>query len=185
MALEKPKYKLLKKEGRFEIREYDPYLTSRITVNARDYNEAANRGFRPLANYIFGENISKDKIAMTAPVTTQPRSEKIAMTAPVTVSGDGEYTVEFVIPRKYTVDTLPEPLDDQVSFHQHPPRTMAVVRFSGRFNQPNFEKHIRMLREWIQKEGLKEKAEPTIAGYDPPFTPWFLKHNEVLIEVGK
>ena len=54
MALEKPKYKLLKKEGRFEIREYDPFLTSRITVNARDYNEAANRGFRPLANYIFG-----------------------------------------------------------------------------------------------------------------------------------
>ena len=105
------------------------------------------------------------------------------MNAPVTVSGDGEYTVEFVIPQKYTLDTLPEPLDDQVCFYQHPLRTMAVVRFSGRFNQPNFEKHIRMLREWIQKEGLKEKAEPTIAGYDPPFTPWFLKHNEVLIEV--
>ena len=120
-----------------------------------------------------------------APVTAQPKSEKIAMTAPVTVSGDGEYTVEFVIPRKYKLDTLPKPLDDHVSFYQHPSRSMAVVRFSGRFNQSNFEKHIRLLREWIRKEGLKEKGDPTIAGYDPPFTPWFLKHNEMMIEIDK
>ena len=185
MALEKPKYKLLKKEGRFELREYEPYLASRITVRACDYNEAANRGFRPLANYIFGGNISEDKIAMTAPVTAQSKSEKIAMTSPVTVSGDGEYTVEFLIPSKYTLDTLPKPLDDKVCFYQHSSRSMAVVRFSGRFNQSNFEKYIRLLRKWIREEGLKEKGEPTIAGYDPPFTPWFLKHNEVMMEIDK
>lgn len=165
------------------MREYDPFLSSQVTIKARDYNEAASRGFRPLANYIFGGNISKDKIAMTAPVTAQPSSEKIAMTAPVTVSGDGEYRVEFVIPREYTLETLPTPLDDRVRFVEHPKRRLAAARFSGRFNQENFEKHIQLLKEWIKREGLQEKGEAIIAGYDPPFTPWFLKHNEVLIEI--
>jgi hypothetical protein len=183
MAIQKPEYKLIIRERSFELREYRPYLSLQVTIKASDYNEAASRGFSPLANYIFGGNISKTKIAMTAPVSAQPKSERIAMTSPVTLSGDGEYTVEFFIPRKYTLDTLPTPLDDRITFHAYPTRRMAVVRFSGRFNQENFEKNIHLLNEWIHKEGFNEKGEPIIAGYDPPFTPWFMKHNEVLIEV--
>ena len=153
------------------MREYEAYLSSQVMIKAGDYNEAASRGFSPLANYIFGGNISKDKISMTVPVTAKLKSEKIAMTAPVTVCGEGEYTVEFVIPSEYTLDSLPIPLDDRVRFVEHPRRRLASIRFSGRFNQTNFEKHIRLLREWINKEGLKENGEATISGYDPPFTP--------------
>ena len=183
MGLEKPTYKIIKKDGSFELRDYDPYITSQVTVTAQDYNEAASRGFNPLANYIFGGNISKEKISMTSPVSAQPTSEKIAMTAPVTVSGSGTYTVEFFIPAKFTLESLPTPTNERVRFKAHPRRRVAAIRFSGHFKQKNFEKNIQILRQWIIKEGLEEKGEPAIAGYNPPFTPWFLKHNEVLIEV--
>ena len=183
MALEKPTYNLLKKDRNFELRAYVPYISSQITVDAHDYNEAANMGFRPLANYIFGANTTSGKIKMTAPVTAQQNSEKIAMTAPVTISGSGTYTVEFVIPRKYTMESLPTPLDDRVRFIQHPARQLAVVRFSGRFRQENFIRHIELLRNWIKAQELEEKGQPIIAGYNPPLVPNFLKHNEILIEV--
>ena len=187
MALEKPTYKIIKKERNFELRSYDPYITSQITINADGYKEAAGLGFRPLANYIFGANSANDKIKMTAPVAAYKNSEKIAMTAPVTISTNdkftGTYTVEFVIPRKYTLGSLPKPHDGRVHFTEHPARLLAAVSFSGKFGQKNFDKHIRLLREWILNQGLEIRSEPIIAGYNPPFVPNFLKHNEVLIEV--
>lgn len=183
MAIEKPTYQVLKKEGRFELRLYDPYITSQVKIKAENYRDAASRGFSPLANYIFGGNRTRNKISMTSPVTAEPAGEKIAMTAPVAVSGSGTYTVSFVVPKKFTIDTLPVPVDDRVTFKEHPQRKVAAVRFSGFFQQPNFDKHIRKLRDWMEKEGFHEKGEPVVAGYTPPITPWFLKHNEVLIEV--
>jgi len=183
MALEKPAYQVLEKEGRFELRLYDPYITSNVKIKADNYREAASRGFSPLANYIFGGNRARDKISMTVPVTAEPTGEKIAMTTPVAISGSGEYTVSFLIPKKYSMETLPIPLNEKVTFEEHPQRKVAAVRFSGYFQQPNFEKHIRTLRDWIERKGLQEKGEPVVAGYNPPITPWFLKHNEVLIEV--
>ena len=171
------------KNGRFELREYAPYLASRVEVSAEDHRTAASRGFRPLAGFIFGDNTSREKIAMTAPVTAQPASEKIAMTAPVTVSGDETFRVEFVIPSKYSLDTLPVPKDKRVQFVEYPARKMAAVRFSGVFQQRNFDRHIKMLQDWIRKNGWAEKSAPVIAGYNAPFTPWFMKHNEILVEV--
>ena len=121
--------------------------------------------------------------SMTAPVAAQPRSEKIAMTAPVAVSGQGTYTVSFMIPSKYTLDTLPIPDDKRVQFVQHPPQTAAAIRFSGPFQQPNFDKHIRKLRAWMEENDLQPAGDPVVAGYNAPITPNFLKHNEILIEV--
>ena len=183
MAIEKPKFKTLVKDGRFEIRLYEPFITSQVEVKADDYREAANRGFSPLANYIFGANISQQKISMTAPVSAAPSSEKIAMTSPVAVSGSGTYTVSFMIPSKYTLETLPTPTDRRVTFKQHPEKQVAVIKFSGRFSQPNFNKHLKLLEDWIKLHGYSAKGEAVIAGYDPPFTPWFMKRNEVQIEV--
>ena len=120
MALEKPSYTTIEKDGRFEIRRYDPYLTADVSVSAADYRKAASEGFSPLANYIFGGNTTRQKIAMTAPVAAQPQSEKIAMTAPVSVTGKGTYTVSFTIPNKYTLDTLPIPNDKRVHFVRTP-----------------------------------------------------------------
>jgi len=183
MAIEKPTYQVQQKDGPFEIRRYDPYITSQVVVKAKDARDAASIGFSPLANYIFGGNSSRQKIAMTAPVASQPHSEKIAMTAPVAVSGKGTYTVSFLIPSKYTLDTIPIPNDERVQFVQHPPQTVAAVRFSGPFQQPNFDKHIRKLSAWMTENGFQAKGEPVIAGYNAPITPHFLKHNEILIEV--
>lgn len=184
MSIESPQYKIIRKEKPFELRRYSPFITAEVKVSAADYNDAANRGFGPLANFIFGNNIARQKISMTAPVTAMPSSEKIAMTAPVTVSGESIYTVAFTMPGKYSLKTLPEPVDKSITFKENPQKTMAVIRFSGLFNQKNFTRRIAKLHNWIRINGYKEIGEPLIAGYDPPFTPWFLKHNEVMIEIG-
>lgn len=183
MAIEKPAYQVIKRVGTCELRSYAPNITATVEVDGKDYAQAATHGFRPLASYIFGENISTEEIAMTAPVTAQPKAESIAMTSPVTVTKGKGYRVSFFMPSKYTLETLPKPNNPQVQFTQNPAKKMACIRFSGGFNQRNFEKNLEKLHEWMQKEGLKQSGEAVIAGYDPPFTPWFLKHNEILIQV--
>jgi len=183
MSIESPAYQILRKDGRFEVRLYDPYITSEVTVQARDHRQAASIGFSPLGNYIFGGNTSRKKIAMTAPVAAQSKSEKIAMTAPVSVTGEGTYTVSFVILGKYTLETLPIPDDERVKFVEHPSQTFAAVRFSGPFQQPNFDEHIRKLRQWMGENDLEAAGDPAIAGYNAPITPNFMKHNEILIQI--
>jgi hypothetical protein len=183
MSIESPHYRIIRKEKPFELRRYSPFITAEVKVSAEDYNDAANRGFSPLANFIFGNNVAKQKISMTAPVTASPSPEKISMTAPVIVSGEEVYSVAFTMPHKYTLETLPEPMDKSIAFKENPERTMAVIRFAGIFNQKNFIRRIAQLHNWIHENGFKEVGDPLIAGYDPPFTPWFLKHNEVMIEI--
>jgi hypothetical protein len=183
MAIETPSFTIIQKESPFELRRYAPFITAEVRVSAEDYNDAVNRGFTPLANFIFGNNIAKQKISMTAPVTAKPSPEKIAMTAPVTVSGKDIYTVAFTMPHKYTLETLPKPVEKGISFRENLEKTMAVIRFSGIFNQNNFINRIGQLHVWIKMNGFKEIGDPLIAGYDPPWTPWFLKHNEIMIEV--
>lgn len=185
MSIETPRYYLVLEDKPFEIREYEPFITAEVQVSAEDYNEAANRGFSPLANFIFGNNLAKQKISMTSPVTAAQNSQKIAMTTPVTITGEKNYTVAFSMPRQFTMETLPEPLNKSISFKQHSARRMAVIRFSGQFNQRNFSRRIDQLHDWIKTHGYQAAGEPVIAGYDPPFTPWFLKHNEVMIEITK
>jgi hypothetical protein len=185
MPIEKPEYEVLHKENNFELRQYDPFITAEVKVIAKNSFDAINQGFNILASFIFGNNISRKKISMTAPVTSSSSSEKIAMTAPVMVSGSDIYTVSFTMPRKYSVDSLPQPSDPRVTIHQQTDYRMAAVRFSGFFNNTNFSRHEKMLVDWLNKQGLKPTGSPVIAGYNPPFTPWFLKHNEVLIAYSK
>jgi effector-binding domain-containing protein len=183
MAIETLQFTVIKKQKPFELRSYSAFISAQVEVEGEDFREAANRGFGPLANYIFGDNTSADKIKMTAPVMAKSSNEKIAMTSPVTVSRERNYQVSFVMPSKYTLDNLPIPGDSRVKFIEHPTQTMAVIRFSGPFTQPNFMKHLNKLREWIEAENLTPASEPIFAGYDPPFTPWFLKHNEIMVKV--
>ncbi len=183
MALETPPYQLIKRQKPFELRRYAPYLSAQVSLTAANHRDAANRGFGILANYIFGNNATRQKISMTSPVTAAPAPQKIAMTAPVMVSGSGRYQVEFSMPGKFTMETLPLPVDRRIEIVRNNPKTMAVVRFSGVFQQKNFDRQIQRLRSWIQGHGWQELAPPVVAGYNPPFTPWFLKHNEILIAV--
>ena len=88
-----------------------------------------------------------------------------------------------MMPSQYTLETLPDPLDRRIKFITHPNRTMGVIRFSGVFQQPNFSNRLSQLRAWLKNKGYQEAGQPIVAGYDPPFTPWFLKHNEILIQI--
>ena len=185
MAIEIPKYRVLEQEGAYELREYSPYLLAETEVEAGFMN-AGNIAFGRLFRYISGANSAQTEIAMTAPVEQRGRGEgeKIAMTAPVEQSrGEGVYRVGFVVPRKYSRDTVPKPLDPRVSIREVGARKVAVWRYSGRWTEENFREHEQQLRQILTRKQLQ--AEPgdsaIIARYDAPFMPWFMRRNEVII----
>ena len=185
MAIEIPEYRVLEQEGAYELREYSPYMIAETEVDA-EFMNAGNVAFGRLFRYISGANTSRTEIAMTAPVEQARESpgEKIAMTAPVEQSSaDGVYRVGFVVPRKFTRDTVPKPSDPRVVIREVPARTVAVWRYSGRWTEENFREHERELRALLTRKGLRAAPGDSaiIARYDAPFMPWFMRRNEVLI----
>jgi len=184
MALEKPSYRVVERREAYEIREYAPYLVAETVVGG-SREEAGNAGFRILAGYIFGKNRGEKKIAMTAPVT-QAEPAKIAMTAPVVQAGDeGRWVIQFMMPSAYTLETLPEPLDTAISFRVVPARRVAAHRYSGTWSVTRYEEHLARLRAALAADGLTAAGEPVWARYDPPFMPWFLRTNEILVELAQ
>ena len=183
MAIEEPSFRLIKKEKDFEIRDYAPVIVAEVTLSG-DAVRARNAGFRPLAEYIFAEDRKGEKIAMTAPVTQSPR-EKIAMTAPVTQAvGQGDsWTIGFTMPAKYTMATLQPPANPNVRLTEQPTKRMAVIRFSGSAGPDQMENKRRELTARLEAEGLKAVSAPTFAFYDAPWTPPFMRRNEVMVEV--
>jgi len=182
MAIEKPSYRVVERREAFELREYAPYLVAETVVGG-SREEAGNAGFRILAGYIFGKNRGEKKIAMTAPIT-QAEPAKIAMTAPVTQAGqEGRWIIQFMMPSTYTLETLPEPLDPAVSFRVVPVRRVAAHTYSGTWSTSRYEEHLATLRAALAVAGLTAVGEPTWARYDPPFMPWFLRTNEILVEL--
>jgi effector-binding domain-containing protein len=183
VGIEKAKYSVIEKEGKFELRQYQSQIVAETIVEAT-FDQAGNLAFRRLFNYISGENRKRESIAMTAPVRQKRRSEKIAMTAPVSQQkAEGKYSISFLMPSKYTMETLPEPLDSNVRLREIPSRKMAAVRYSGSWNQKKYEANKALLRDLIRKKGLRITGEDIFARYDPPFQIWFLRRNEVLFPV--
>jgi len=188
VAIEKPKHQVVRAYPGFEVREYATYLVAETEVTGTR-EEAGNRGFQTLAAYIFGKNKGERKLAMAAPVT-QSEGTKLAMTAPVTQTAnpmaDGtRWTVQFLIPSAFTLATVPEPFDPAVVLREVPSRQMAALRYSGTWSEARYQSHLQELRAAMAREGLKALGEPVWARYDPPFMPWFMRTNEILIEVGK
>jgi len=183
MAIEEAEYRLIEQAGDFELRRYEPYIVAETMVDGA-FSDVGNEGFRRLAAYIFGENRKKVSMDMTAPVNQTPGPEKIAMTAPVnqTVVND-KWLVTFTMPAEYTMETLPEPLDPRVVLRREPGRLMAVVRYSGTWSQERYSTNEQRLRALILEHGLEPVGDPIFARYNPPFTLWFLRRNEVLIPV--
>jgi hypothetical protein len=180
---EKSKYSVLEKQGRFELRLYEPSIVAETVVES-DFGDAGNVAFRRLYNYISGENRTREPIAMTAPVGQEARSEKIDMTAPVGQQRAGDkWVFSFLMPSKYTMQTLPEPLDPAVTLRAIPARKMASVRYSGTWSQKRYKEHRSRLEEFIENKKWKVTGEPVFARYDPPFQFPFLRRNEVLIPV--
>ena len=183
MAIEEAKYKVLEKDKKFEIRDYAPHILAEIIVEG-DLEEAGNKAFNRLFRYISGDNRSRKKVAMTAPVSQQPMGEKIKMTAPVGQRRVQEkWAVSFMMPASYTLKTLPEPEDPDITLRQVPARRMAAVRYSGFWSEKRYIRYKLELDSWIHNRNLTIVGDPIWARYNPPFTPWFLRRNEILIPV--
>ncbi len=183
VGIEKQKYTVLEKEGKFEIRQYSSYLMAETVVET-DFNDAANVAFRRLFKYISGNNKTKEEISMTAPVNQMGSSEKISMTAPVNQQQSGEkYSVSFVMPSKYSLQTLPEPLDPTVIVKEIPAFKAAAIRYSGTWGKKRYEAKKASLEEFLKRKELVPKEEPVFARYNAPFELWFLRRNEVIIPV--
>jgi hypothetical protein len=175
MATEKLAYRAIGQDGHFELRLIEPHVVA---------ERVGSEGFRRLVAYIGGANRTQARISMTAPVVQEPASEEIAMTAPVAQEKVGDrYRITFLMPSKYTLETLPQPTDTRIRLRAEPMRSVAAIRYTGFWSRSRYDDHERRLREWIQRRGLEPVSEPVWARYDPPFMPWFLRRNEVLIEV--
>lgn len=183
MAVEEPKYTVESKSGAYEIRAYPATLVAETRVDS-SFSDAGNAAFRILAGYIFGDNKSKAKIDMTAPVSQKAASEKIAMTAPVSqVAASGGYLVQFAMPASYTLETLPQPNDTRVTLREVPARRVAVIRYRGGWSEKLYLENLNKLQAGMKKDGLSVTAEPVWFRYDPPFQLWFLRRNEIAYEL--
>lgn len=181
MAVEKPAYRVLAKHDDYEIREYAPYIVAETRVSGGQ-RRADNSGFRILAGYIFGNNVASG-------VATRQRAapEKIAMTAPVISEAvdESDYWYRFIMPSKYTLETLPTPNDKSIVLREVPARVVAVRRFSGRWREESFDKHRTSLERALLRDGLEPVGAPLLARYNAPFVPGLMRRNEVMFELAE
>jgi hypothetical protein len=194
MAIEEPSYQVLKQSESFELRQYESQLIAEVSVQG-SLSEASNKGFRLVADYIFGNNQASraasnesEKIAMTAPVVMEAQSSKIAMTAPVVVekkaaSEQQQWILYFVMPKSYRMDSLPKPNNPQVQIKEIKNKKVAVIRFSGWVDEEKLADRTAELQAWMKQEQLIAIGDPQLARYNPPWTlPWW-RRNEVFIPV--
>jgi len=184
MAIEEPPFTVETKNKDYEIRLYEKIIVAETSIQTT-FDDAGNQAFRVLADFIFGNNKSQTKIAMTAPVTQQPKSEKIAMTAPVTMAKDGEgsYVVQFVMPESYTLETLPVPNDPRVTIRELPRRRVAVHRYSGSWSETNYLEELKAFRSNLERDKIQTIGEPILSRFNSPFALWFLRRNEIWLEL--
>ena len=178
-AIEEPEYEVIKKLDNVELRQYALYVVAEVVLDATA-EDAGNRAFPILAGYIFGKNKGEKKFAMTAPVTQTAAPLKMEMTAPVTQAAvPGGMRVQFVLPKGVTLESAPEPLDPRVQLRLVPASQWAAIRYSGTWPQSNYEEHLALLKDALDKAGVATQGEPVLARYNPPFTPWFMRRNEI------
>ena len=183
MAVEEAAFKTVLSDGAFQVRDYPGLIVAEVTVTG-EQKAAASKGFRLLAGYIFGGNKRRQSIAMTAPVAQAPVSEKIAMTAPVTqIENAGTWIVRFTMPSALTMEALPEPNDPKVQLRRLPPTRVAVLRFSGLAGERDVATKTAELLKAAKAHHIGTIGPVTLAQYNPPWTLWFMRRNEVLVSV--
>jgi hypothetical protein len=189
LAIDEPAYRLVRKTDGIEIRAYAAYMVAETRVDT-EFADAGNAAFSALFKYISGNNRRREKIEMTAPVnqsSVAERGEAIEMTAPVSHSRDQEgrsrYVVSFAMPARFGPDNIPQPEDPRVTVREVPARIMAVLAYSGTWSQERYASHERKLMDEVARAGLKPRGTIQFARYDAPFVPWFLRRNEVMVEI--
>lgn len=188
MATETPRYTVISTEGDIEIRRYEPRIVAEVLVDG-DLDDASGKGFRLLADFIFGKNqISSDqpvsvsadtsaKIAMTAPVSVEPTTAQTQMTEA------RQWRVEFTMPAQYTMQTLPRPTNPAVSIRQIPGRLVAALRYSGMNTQSRINEETARLTAWLEQNKYQPVGVPELARYNPPWTLPIFRRNEILIPI--
>ena len=182
-ATEEPDYQVVRSLGEVEVRQYAAYTVAEVVV-AGPADDAGNQAFPILAGYIFGKNKGEKRFAMTAPVTQAAVPVKLEMTAPVTqtVRPDG-FLVQFVLPKGVTVASAPEPLDARVQLRGVLPARVAVIRYSGFWSESNYTEHLTRLQTVLRTADLAWSGEPVYSRYNAPFTPWFMRRNEIWLHL--
>ena len=158
-------YRVLEQQGKLELREYDASLAVSVPM------ENSNGAFRELFRFISGENEENRKIAMTVPVQQADSA--------------AGWSVAFMLPSQYTLDDAPVPTDPRVRVRQVPGRLMAVIRYSGRWTEKNFAAKSEVLRKVMQEESVAPLGEVHSALYNAPYTPPFMRRNEVMVEANR
>jgi hypothetical protein len=189
MAIEEPDYEVLSRSDNYEIRSYPAFNVAEVELPSNTGN-ADNQAFRILAGYIFGKNRSRTRLETRGSLesNTDNESTKMAMTAPVMSAnsdvGDNRIVFAFVMERKFSLDELPEPMDRRIRLRRQAPRVMAVRKYSGRWTPKNFQDNKDALLAALQRDGVSTTGPAILARYNSPFTPWFLRRNEVMIQIG-
>lgn len=175
-------YTVLSSDKEYEIRELPEHIIAETTVSG-NFDNASGEAFNILAGYIFGGNKKEKPIAMTTPVV-ENESENIAMTAPVVEqdSGANQKVFSFVMPAEYTLETLPEPSDERVTIRQVEAKKIAVLSFSGFYSEKKINEKKQLLKQYLDRDGL-EYSTVSWAGYNPPWTPPFMRRLEVWAEL--
>ncbi|NQU37455.1 MAG: heme-binding protein [Actinobacteria bacterium] len=163
-------YATVEKVGNIELRAYDPCVIAEIAVEG-SFEGAGNKAFRPLVSFIGGRNQTGKKVAMTAPVIQD---------VPDGRADGNEYVVSFVMPAGSTRDDMPDPTDTRVQLRAVPAHEALAIRFSGRWTASSFSKNLATLENAAKERGLQLIGDPRLARYDPPWTPWFRRRNEVV-----
>lgn len=186
MATEEPEFTVLFQEGSLEIREYEPRIIAHVKTTG-DFDDASSKGFKMLADFIFGNNTinnTSKKISMTAPVSASLSSKKISMTAPVIAeNNNNEWSIAFVMPQEFTVETLPVPNNQDIKITALPKEKFAVIVFSGLVRESSYNKKVNLLNEFIKKKKLTPLSSIQIARYNPPWTLPFFRRNELMVKI--
>lgn len=180
-----PEYTVVETKQDYEIRRYDSFIVAE-TRREGSHSEAMSDGFNELFRYISGDNASTSKISMTAPVLRSPgdQGDRIPMTAPVLRQGEGSSSViAFVMPPGSTLEELPRPKSPSVKLRVVAPHKVAVITFSGYATEEAIAEQTAMLLNALQRDAVTIRSAPRIALYNPPWTPPFMRRNEVMVDI--
>lgn len=177
-----PTYSVVYHKTEYEIRQYEPYIVAETSMAS----ESGSSGFNELFQYISGNNAGRSKLAMTAPVlkSADGDGQKLAMTAPVLKqNSEGSGMISFVMPPGSRLEELPKPRSPKVTLREIPGHRVAVVRFSGVADAGTLKEKTEQLLAALRQDGVKIRSTPVTALYNPPWTPPFMRRNEIMVEV--
>ena len=168
-TIETSPYTVTKTYNSFEIRKYEATLFASVNLTTKNYKKASREGFSILAGYIFGKNVT---------------NEKIAMTAPVTMSLGDDMTMQFMVPKKYKKESLPQPIQSEIQFRKEPARTVAALTFGGWANDAKIARYKEQLTSALNREGIAHTGRFYFLGYNPPYEV-FQRKNEIIVVLSK